>query len=44
VLPFTNLDNDPEQQYFADGTIEDLTTDLSRIENVFEISRNTVFT
>src|SRR4029077_20913161 len=29
VLPFTNLGNDPEQQYFADGITEDLTTDLS---------------
>jgi adenylate cyclase len=44
VLPFTNLGNDPEQQYFADGIIEDLTTDLSRIENMFVISRNTAFT
>jgi hypothetical protein len=31
VLPFANLGNDPEQQYFADGITEDLTTDLSRI-------------
>ena len=31
VLPFANLSNDPEQQYFADGITEDLTTDLSRI-------------
>jgi TolB-like protein/class 3 adenylate cyclase len=44
VLPFTNLSNDPEQQYFADGITEDLTTDLSRIENMFVISRNTAFT
>src|SRR6516162_434743 len=32
VLPFANLGNDPEQQYFADGITEDLTTDLSRLE------------
>src|SRR6266851_2579867 len=32
VLPFANLSNDPEQQYFADGITEDLTTDLSRID------------
>jgi len=41
VLPFTNPSNDPEQQYFADGITEDLTTDLSRLENMFVISRNT---
>jgi adenylate cyclase len=44
VLPFANLSNDPEQQYFADGITEDLTTDLSRIEHMFVISRNTAFT
>jgi adenylate cyclase len=44
VLPFTNLGNDPRQQYFADGIIEDLTTDLSRIADMFVISRNTAFT
>jgi adenylate cyclase len=44
VLPFANLSNDPEQQYFADGITEDLTTDLSRIAGSFVISRNTAFT
>ena len=44
VLPFTNLSNDPEQQYFADGVTEDLTTDLARIAHSFVISRNTAFT
>jgi TolB-like protein len=44
VLPFTNLSDDREQQYFADGITEDLTTDLSRIAGVFVISRNTAFT
>jgi adenylate cyclase len=44
VLPFTNLSSDPEQQYFADGVTEDLTTDLSRITGSFVISRNTAFT
>ena len=44
VLPFTNLSNDPEQQYFADGVTEDLTTDISRIAHSFVISRNTAFT
>jgi TolB-like protein len=44
VLPFTNLSNDPEQRYFADGITEDLTTDLSRIADMFVISRNTAFT
>jgi TolB-like protein/Flp pilus assembly protein TadD len=44
VLPFTNLSDDREQQYFADGITEDLTTDLSRIAGMFVISRNTAFT
>jgi len=44
VLPFANLSNDPEQQYFADGITEDLTTDLSRISHMLVISRNTAFT
>jgi adenylate cyclase len=44
VLPFANLSNDPDQQYFADGITEDLTTDLSRLEKMFVISRNTAFT
>jgi TolB-like protein/Tfp pilus assembly protein PilF len=44
VLPFTNLSDDREQQYFADGITEDLTTDLSRIAGMIVISRNTAFT
>jgi TolB-like protein/Tfp pilus assembly protein PilF len=44
VLPFTNIGDDPEQQYFADGLVDDLTTDLSRIDGMFVISRNTAFT
>ena len=44
VLPFANLSNDPEQQYFADGITEDVTTDLSRLADMFVISRNTAFT
>jgi adenylate cyclase len=44
ILPFTNLSDDREQQYFADGITEDLTTDLSRIAGLFVISRNTAFT
>jgi len=43
VLPFDNMGGDPEQQYFADGITEDLTTDLSRIADMFVISRNTAF-
>src|SRR5262249_30529483 len=35
VLPFANLSNDPEQEYFADGLTDDLTTDLSRIADSF---------
>jgi adenylate cyclase len=44
VLPFTNLSNDPDQQYFVDGMTDDLTTDLSRITHMFVIARNTAFT
>src|SRR6516164_2572357 len=44
VLPFTNLSNDPEQEFFADGITEDLTTDLSRLSGMLVISRNTAFT
>ena len=44
VLPFTNLSNDPSQDYFADGITDDLTTDLSRISGSFVIARNTAFT
>jgi adenylate cyclase len=44
VLPFANLGNDPEQEYFADGITDDLTTDLSRISGSFVIARNTAFT
>jgi TolB-like protein/Tfp pilus assembly protein PilF len=44
VLPFANLSDDRKQQYFADGITEDLTTDLSRIGDMFVISRNTAFT
>jgi len=44
VLPFSNLSGDPEQDYFADGITEDLTTDLSRIAGSFVIARNTAFT
>jgi adenylate cyclase len=44
VLPFANLSNDPDQEYFADGITDDLTTDLSRISDSFVIARNTAFT
>ncbi len=44
VLPFANLSDDAAQEYLADGITEDLTTDLSRIEESFVIARNTAFT
>lgn len=44
VLPFGNLSDDPSQEYLADAITEDLTTDLSRIEDSFVIARNTAFT
>jgi len=40
VLPFTNMSGDPQQDYFAAGITEDLTTDLSKISGLFVISRN----
>jgi TolB-like protein/DNA-binding winged helix-turn-helix (wHTH) protein len=43
VLPFANLSDDPEQEYFADGMTEDLITDLSRLSELYVISRNSVF-
>jgi adenylate cyclase len=44
VLPFTNLSNDPAQDYFVDAITDNLTTDLSRIRGSFVIARNTAFT
>ena len=44
VLPFENLSGDPEQEYFADGLTDDLTTDLSHLPGSFVIARNTAFT
>ena len=44
VLPFTNLSGDAEQDYFVDGLIDDLTTELSRLPGSFVIARNTAFT
>jgi adenylate cyclase len=44
VLPFENLGGDPEQQYFADGITDDLTTDLSHVPDSFVIARDTAFT
>ena len=44
VLPFSNLGNDPEQDYFADGMTEDLITELSRFQELLVIARNTAFT
>jgi adenylate cyclase len=43
VLPFDNLSGDPQQDYFADGITEDLTTDLSRISGLFVVARNSSF-
>ncbi len=44
VLPFQNLSDDPEQEYFADGMVEDIITGLSRSKLLFVISRNSSFT
>ena len=44
VLPFEDLSGDKEQDYFADGITDDLTTDLSHLPDSFVIARNTAFT
>ncbi|WP_114943529.1 adenylate/guanylate cyclase domain-containing protein [Microvirga calopogonii] len=44
VLPFTNLSEDPQQEYFADGLVEDIITGLSRVRSFFVIARNSSFT
>ena len=44
VLPFQNLSDDPEQEYFADGMVEEIITALSRFRNLFVIARNSSFT
>lgn len=43
VLPFQNISGDPEQDYFADGVVEDIITGLSRIKWLFVIARNSTF-
>jgi TolB-like protein len=44
VLPFQNLSGDPEQEYFADGVVEDIITEISRMRWLFVIARNSSFT
>src|SRR5713226_8493444 len=44
VLPFANMSGDPEQEYFADGMVEDIITGLSRMRWLFVIARNSSFT
>jgi TolB-like protein/class 3 adenylate cyclase/Flp pilus assembly protein TadD len=44
VLPFANMSDDSSQEFFVDGMTEDLITDLAKIESLFVIARNTVFT
>src|SRR4030081_27011 len=44
VLPFRNMSGDPEQDYFADGMVEDIITALSRFHALFVIARNSIFT
>ena len=43
ILPFANLSSDPEQDYFADGMVDDITTALSRFKALFVIARNSSF-
>ena len=44
MLPFQNMSGDPEQEYFADGMVEEIITALSRIHWLFVIARNSSFT
>jgi len=44
VVPFQNLSGDPEQEFFADGMVEEIITALSRIRWLFVIARNSTFT
>ena len=44
ILPFSNMSNDPEQEFFSDGITEDIITDLSKVSGLFVLGRNTVFT
>jgi TolB-like protein/class 3 adenylate cyclase len=44
VMPFQNMSGDPEQEYFADGMVEDIITALSHFRNLFVIARNSTFT
>ena len=44
VLPFANMSNDPDQEFFADGIAEDIITALSRYPSLFVIARNSCFT
>ena len=43
VLPFDNMSDDPEQEYFADGIVEEITTALSRFKSLFVMARNSSF-
>jgi adenylate cyclase len=44
VLPFANMSDDPQQEYFSDGITEDIITDLSKVSALFVVARNTAFT
>ena len=44
VLPFQNMSGDPDQEYFADGIVEEITTVLGRLKSLFVIARNSSFT
>jgi adenylate cyclase len=44
ILPFANMSNDPDQEFFSDGITEDIITDLAKVSGLFVLGRNTVFT
>ncbi len=43
IMPFVNMSNDPEQEYFSDGITEDITSSLSKISSLFVLARNSAF-
>jgi adenylate cyclase len=43
ILPFTNMSGDPEQEYFSDGITEDIITDLSKVQGLMVVARNSTF-
>ncbi len=43
ILPFDNMSGDPEQEYFSDGIVEEITAAISKVQSFFVVSRNSAF-